>query len=126
MDDDELHIWSNITSQEFLSKVNVRPATLTTTIPNVIPTIFNVPVEFDPGVHEDVVAERNVDAIGEDGNWMDVYEVQPPVSHNHPSPNDALSLMLPIPSQHLMRLHCPFPVHTTMAHPTLWHIQVHC
>lgn len=52
--DDELHIWSNITDPTFLSNVNVCPAKPTS-------TILDVQIAFEPCMHEDVVAKPNVD-----------------------------------------------------------------
>lgn len=74
-DNDELCMWSNIASREFLSNVNVCPTTSTTIIPNVLVTL-------EPNVHENCVVEPNVDEVVEEyGNQMDVDEVQPLASH---------------------------------------------
>ena len=48
MEDNELHMCSNIVDKKFLSNVNVHPAMPITIIPN-------VPVDLEFGVHEDVV-----------------------------------------------------------------------
>jgi hypothetical protein len=71
-------MWSNIVDREFFLNTSVRLATPTTAIPivpiMVIPnvtstTIPNVLVSLEPGEHEDIVVEPNVDeAIEEDGN----------------------------------------------------------
>ena len=70
------------------------------TIP-IVPTmaIPNVPVELEPNVHEDVVAESNVDEpVEEDGNWIDMDEVQSHAYHIHPLSDNVFPPMLPTPS----------------------------
>lgn len=75
MKDDELHMWFNIASRVFLSNLNVHLTTPAETIPN-------VPVALEPNMHKDVIAKPNVDeGIEEDGNCMDVDEVQQPACH---------------------------------------------
>lgn len=66
-----------------------------TTIPNVTTTtIFNVLVELELGVHENIVVEPNMnDIVEEDGNQMAIDEVQPPVSHIHLVHDDAPHLL---------------------------------
>ena len=72
VNDNELHMWSNITDQEFISIMIVRPTTPTTiisnvptmTIPNVTTiNILSAPIELEPKVHRDVIAEANIDAV---------------------------------------------------------------
>lgn len=97
VDDNELHMWSNITNWEFLSIVTVHPTTPPTTIPNVptmtipnvtIISILTVLIELELDVHKDVVVVANMDDAKWWGNWMDMHEIQSPTSHIHPLPND--------------------------------------
>lgn len=80
VNDNELHMWSNITDQEFISIMIVRPTTPTTiisnmstmTIPNVTTiNILSAPIELEPKVHRDVIAEANIDeVIDETTKWI--------------------------------------------------------
>lgn len=88
-DDNELHMWSNIAGQEYLSNMNAHPATPTMIIPNVLVTL-------EPDVHENIVAKPNVDEFVEEyGTEMDVDETQPPASHIHPSSDGIFPPTLP-------------------------------
>jgi hypothetical protein len=88
-DDGDLHMWANIAGREFLSTTHVRPATPTTTIPDVT-------VDIQPVVHEDVVAEPHVDeAIEAAPNRMDMDEVPPHVSPIHPPADVVPTPMVP-------------------------------
>lgn len=79
----------------------------------IVPIMFisNVQVELEPNVHEDVVAESNMDElIEEDGNHIDMDEVQSHAYHIHPSSDYVSPLMLQIPSRQLLEATTPSSV----------------
>lgn len=91
--------------------MNVYPTTPTTAI-SIVATmpIPNVLVEFEPGVHENVVDEPNVDdVVEEDGNRMDEDEVQPFAPHIHSLPNDVPLARLLTPSRQPIETTPPIP-----------------
>lgn len=83
-------MWSNIVDRKFLSTLNVHPTTPTMAIHNVTPTtISNVLIELEPSVLEPNVHEPNMDEdVEKHGNWLNMDEIQPPVSYIYPSPDD--------------------------------------
>ena len=71
----------------------------------------NVLVELEHGVHENVVAKPNMDDdVQDDGNQMDVNNVQLSASHIHPLPNNVPPPMLPTPSRQPIKTRPPIPV----------------
>ena len=113
-------MWSYIIDREFLSNTSVHPSTPTSAIfivrtmaIPIVPTttIPNVLLKLEHGVHENVVAKPNMDDdVQDDGNRMDVNNVQLSASHIHPLPNNVPPPMLPTPSRQPIKTRPPIPV----------------